>query len=101
MFLVHQISILELFLKDRVTLKTGLLIKIQLCITGINYILKYIKNSAVKLLITINHIQNKCFCLHNTCVCTVYIYYAHTHIYIYTVYIYIHIYIITHMHVYI
>ncbi len=27
--------------------------------------------SAVKRLITINHIQNKSFCLHNICVCTV------------------------------
>ncbi len=30
------------FLKDHVTLKTGvMMLKIQLCITGINYILKY------------------------------------------------------------
>jgi len=44
MFLEHQISILELFLKDHVTLKTGVMIlKIQLCITEINYILTYIK----------------------------------------------------------
>ncbi len=32
MFLVHQISILERFLKDHVTLKTGvMMLKIQLC----------------------------------------------------------------------
>ncbi len=47
----------------------------------------YIYISAVKLLITINHIQNKSFCLHNTCVRTVYIYYVyintHTSMYIY------------------
>ncbi len=44
MFLEHQISILEWFLKDHVTLKTGvMMLKIQLCITGINYILKCIK----------------------------------------------------------
>ncbi len=30
--------------EDRVTLKTGvIMLKIQLCITGINYILKYIQ----------------------------------------------------------
>jgi len=44
MFLEHQISMLEWFLKDHVTLKTGvMMLKIQLCITGINYILKYVK----------------------------------------------------------
>ncbi len=38
-----QISKLEWFLKDRVTLRTReMMLKIQLCITGINYILKYI-----------------------------------------------------------
>jgi len=32
------------FLKDHVTLKTGVkIMKIQLCITGINYSLKYIQ----------------------------------------------------------
>ncbi len=37
------ISISEWFLKDHVTLKTGvMMLKIQLYITGINYILKYI-----------------------------------------------------------
>ncbi len=39
MFLKHPISKLEWVLKDHVTLKTG--VKIQLCITGINYFLKY------------------------------------------------------------
>ncbi len=44
MFLEQQISILERFLNDHVTLKTGvMMLKIQLCITEINYILKYIK----------------------------------------------------------
>ncbi len=44
MFLEQQISILEWFLKDHVTLKTGvMMLKIQLCITGINYISKYIR----------------------------------------------------------
>ncbi len=39
-----SISILEWFLKDHVTLKTGVrMLKIQLCITEINYSLKYIK----------------------------------------------------------
>ncbi len=33
--------------------------------------------SAVKRLIVINRIQNKSFCLHNICVCTVYIYYVY------------------------
>ncbi len=40
--------------------------------------------SAVK--VAVNHIQNKSFCLHNICVCTVYIYF---------------VYINTHMHEYI
>ncbi len=33
-----QITILELILKDHVTLKTDVNVKIQLCITGIKYI---------------------------------------------------------------
>ncbi len=44
MFIEQQISILELFLKDHVTLKTGvMMLKIQLRITGMNDILKYIQ----------------------------------------------------------
>ncbi len=47
----------------------------------------YIYISAVKQLITINHIQIKSYCLHNICVCTVYIYYVyintHTCMYIF------------------
>ncbi len=40
----HQVNIFKLFLKDHVTLKTGIMAaKKQLCITGINYIWKYIK----------------------------------------------------------
>ncbi len=40
----QQISISDLFLKDHVTLRTGvMMLKIQLCIIGINYILKYFK----------------------------------------------------------
>ncbi len=40
----EQISVLEWFLKDHVTLKTGeIMLKIQLCITEINYIFKHIK----------------------------------------------------------
>ncbi len=43
-FLKQQISILEWFLKDHVTLKAGVMIlKIQLCITEINYILNELK----------------------------------------------------------
>ncbi len=39
---------------------------------------KYMKKkSAVKWFIAINRIQNKSFCLHNICVCTVYIYYVY------------------------
>ncbi len=45
----HQISTFEWILKDHVTLMTGVIgTKIQLCITRINYILKYIKNSYFK-----------------------------------------------------
>ncbi len=44
MFLEQQFSLLEWFLKDHVTLKTEvMMLKIQLYITGINYILKYIQ----------------------------------------------------------
>ncbi len=44
MFLEQQIIILEWFLKDHVTLKTAvMMLKIQLRITGINYILQYIQ----------------------------------------------------------
>ncbi len=44
MFLELQISILVGFLKDHVTLKTGvMMLKIQLWITEINYILNYIQ----------------------------------------------------------
>ncbi len=41
--------------------------------------------SAVKWLIAINRIQNKCFCLHNMCVYCVYLLciYKYTHIYVY------------------
>jgi len=40
MFIEQQIFILELFLKDHVTLKTGIMmLKIQFCITGLNNIL--------------------------------------------------------------
>ncbi len=42
MFLEQQTSILEWFLKDHVTMKTGvMMLKIQLCISRINYIFKY------------------------------------------------------------
>ncbi len=52
MFVEQQISILEWFLKDHVTLKTGvMMLKIQLRITEINYILQYI------------HIENSYFTL--------------------------------------
>ncbi len=38
MFCEYQIRILEWFMKDHVTLKTGvMMLKIQPCITGINY----------------------------------------------------------------
>ncbi len=47
---LHQISILEWFLKDHVTLKTGvMMLKIHLCIAGINYNLKYIQIQLFKL----------------------------------------------------
>jgi len=42
MFCEHQISILEGFLKDHVTLKTGIMMLTAL-ITGINYIKTYWK----------------------------------------------------------
>ncbi len=54
MYLEQQISILEWFMKNHVTLKTEvMMLKIQLRITEINYILKYIQieNSYFKLII--------------------------------------------------
>ncbi len=42
----QQISILEWFLKDHVTLKTGVML---LTVMEINYILKYIKIENIKL----------------------------------------------------
>ncbi len=45
MFLEQQISILEWFLKDHMTLNAGvMMLKIQLCITGINCIIQLKKN---------------------------------------------------------
>ncbi len=48
--------------EDHVTLKTRVsMLKIQLCITGINYILKYIK--IVNILNRNNILQNDFFCI--------------------------------------
>jgi len=42
MLLEQQTGILKLYLKDHVTLQTGvMMLKIKLCITGINSILKH------------------------------------------------------------
>ncbi len=66
----------------------------------------YVNISAVKRLITINHIQYKGFCLHNICMCTVlYIYYVyintHTYsVYLKNIYIYTHIYILYYIFIY-
>ncbi len=52
--------------------------------------------SAVKRIIVINRIQNKSFCLHNICMCTVYILYINTHthtVYIWKIFTCIYIYI--------
>ncbi len=60
--------------------------------------------SAVKKLIAIKRIQNKLFCLHNICVCTVYIYsvYRSTHTHIFRKYVHVYIYIcIIHIYKYI
>ncbi len=50
----------------------------------------------------INHIQNKSFCLHNICECSVYIYdvYINTHtysIYFENIYMYLYVYIYVHI----
>jgi len=60
MFLEQQIIILDWFLTDHVTLKTGVMMrKIQFCITGINYILKYIKTAILKgTVFSQNHLKN-------------------------------------------
>ncbi len=51
---------------------------------------------------TINRIQNKSFCLHNTCVSTVYIYFVYTKthtysIYLENIYMYVNVYIYSHI----
>ncbi len=56
----QQISILEWFLKDHVTLKTGVMLKIQLCTTWINYIWKYIDRKHY-FFNCINNLQYYCF----------------------------------------
>ncbi len=59
MFLEQQISILEWFLKDPVIMKTGvMMLKIELWITEINYMLKYIQieNSYFKIVILFHNI---------------------------------------------
>ncbi len=64
MFTEQQISILELFLKDHVTPKTGVMMqKNQFCITGINYVLIYIYIKKLFEIVTI---------FHNITVCTVF-----------------------------
>ncbi len=64
MFLEQQISILELFLKNHVTLKTEvMMLKIQLFITEINDILQYIQ---IVILNCNNNLQHYCFyCIYN------------------------------------
>ncbi len=60
MFFEYQIRILEWFLKDHVTLKTGIMmLKIYFCITGINYILQYIKIEKLFEIVIVFH--NICF----------------------------------------
>ncbi len=58
--------------------------------------------SAIKWLITINHIKKKGFCLHNIWMCTVYIYYVYINTQTYSIYfenicMYIHLYIQIHI----
>ncbi len=60
----------------------------------------YIYISAVKWLITINHIQNKSFFWHNICMCTVYIYYVYINIHTYSIY-FENIYMYIHLYIYI
>ncbi len=50
-------------------------------LTIFQWIFKYIFISAGQLLIAINHIQIKSFCLYNICTCTVYIYYVYIYKY--------------------
>ncbi len=45
MFIEHQIIILEWFLKDHVTMKTGVMMKIELCHHWKIYILKYVNSN--------------------------------------------------------
>ncbi len=65
------------------------------------------RHSAVKQLITINHIQNKSFCLHYIYMCTVYIYYVYINTHRYSMNfennlsVYIYIFIFLHFILYI
>ncbi len=83
MFLKQQISILEWFLKDHVTMKTGVMAPDQLCIFV----------GAGQRLIAINHIQNKSFCIHNMCVYCVYLLrmYKYTCMYIFKIFFNVYI----------
>ncbi len=55
-FLEQQISILEWFLKDHVTLKTEVMAaNFSFAITGINYILKYINIKRLFVIVIIFH----------------------------------------------
>ncbi len=63
--------------------------KVRLCLWGtVEHVLMLHlkKNCAVKRLIEINRIQNKSFCLHNICVCSVYIYYVYINPHTYSIY---------------
>ncbi len=53
----------------------------------LNCAIKSILFSAAKKWIAINRIQNKSFCLHNICVCTVCIYYAYINTHTYGIYL--------------
>ncbi len=67
-------------------------------IYALMYLPIYIYISAVKWLIMINRIQNKSFCLHHTCKCTVFIYYVYKYTHILYIYLtYLHVYTFTYL----
>ncbi len=73
------LSILQSFLKDHVTLKTGVIVlKIQLCITGINCILKGSYDVAKKNIILCIWCNAMCFmvCLRLNTLFSTYVYYC-------------------------
>ncbi len=62
-----EISILDWFLKDHVTLKSGVMLKIQLCFRGINCIFKYIQIEKCYFVFLYSWSNEQSWCALETC----------------------------------